>query len=149
MLSGDFDEHSASHLVSYPTRVASKELGTSGNRVANPHLINLATLEVDFHEGDDDDSEPSAEYFSWWCKAQYVQLPFVREKLFPDNPSGNPRPRKRHATNPNPTNGPDGGLDNDAGSCPPSRRRRGRPPKKIKPQEKKKNMQSEIDHLME
>lgn len=68
VLSGDFDEHSASrsHLVSYPTRVASKELGTSGNRVANPHLINLATLEVDFHEGDDDDSEPSAEYFSWW-----------------------------------------------------------------------------------
>jgi hypothetical protein len=81
-LSGDYDSMTHSHQISYKRCTANKDLHTQGNPQEDSHWMNLASLEVDKEaEGDIDETE-SDEFFSFWVKACYAQLPFITQHLF-------------------------------------------------------------------
>ena len=82
VLAGDFDPVDSAHKIDYPCVVANSQLHTSGNNLHETHLMNLATLKVDRPSGS------PGEHFSWWVKAEHLQLPFIKSKLLDGHNEG-------------------------------------------------------------
>ena len=102
-LTGDFDSGTYSHSLEYQRCTANKDLHTQGNRTEDEHLMNLASLQVDKPSADQPRDELVVDqFFSFWVKASYANLPFVTKHLFevdvahePPNDPSVQRSRKR------------------------------------------------------